>query len=953
MELRSALVGREAQRAALAEAVDGARLGDGSLLLLSGEAGVGKTRLAEEVAEGSKALVLRGAARSNAAAPYGPVVAALRAYLRAEPGGLDRCGPLAPHLALLLPELGEGAAATDRATLFEALRCALAEIASEQHVLLFLDDLHWSDEATLELLAALGPALGEMPVAVIAAYRSDGLPRDHMLRWLRNELRRGGLLSEVALAPLGEEETAALLAGLLPSPPAPALARALYERTQGVPFFAEEMGAALLAGGRLTAGPRGLELGGDDLPVPDTIRDAVMMTASALSEDARAAAEAGAVAGQVFDLEVVGRLATEAGLAELIREGWLREEADGAAAFGHALTREAVYAGVPWLRRRALHRDLAELLETSGGQSMEIATHWLGARDAARARAALVRAAEESLAVHAHRDAAAAARLALETWPGDEDPEARAALLERYANCTELAGDPAEAIRAWRELSEIRGAAKDEAGFADAQRRLGRVLSLTGDREAAFAARRLASETFAANDQPADAAIERIAMADYRRNAAAYTEAIELADAAAADAARAGRPDLNARALGLSGLARTRLGEFEAGREVVREGLALALEHDLTTIAAELYQRLAMALYSDADYGRAEHALDEALVLCQADGEPGTEVACVTCMVYVLREAGEWKRAAEMNRDLIATDRAVWVAEGILGVIHAFQGKFGSARRLLTSSLATSGPVGHYHMWVDSTAALAYVAAAEGAHEEAAQHLRGFMDRWQDSEDRHFSIWGLHWAAEYRARRGDRAGAHACAEALTSIASATGAPYALGALAHAIGETALADGNADTAAEQMVRAVEIHRALDVPFERAMIELRAGVALAAAGDRDTALERLGDAYRTARKLGARPLAAEAAQEVANLGESVAERLGRRAAADAEGAGLTRRELEVVRMLAVGKTNREVAHELFLSPRTVDMHVRNILRKLDCKSRGEATHRAGELGLLATS
>jgi DNA-binding NarL/FixJ family response regulator len=185
---------------------------------------------------------------------------------------------------------------------------------------------------------------------------------------------------------------------------------------------------------------------------------------------------------------------------------------------------------------------------------------------------------------------------------------------------------------------------------------------------------------------------------------------------------------------------------------------------------------------------------------------------------------------------------------------------------------------------------------------------------------------------------------------LTRIASATGHPDALAALAHAIGETALADGDPATAAEQLSRAVELHRSLDIPFERAEIELRAGVALAAAGQRELALERLGDAYRTARKLGARPLAAEAAREVAALGESIARRLGRRAAADAEGAGLSRRELEVVRLVALGRTNREIAQALFLSSRTVDMHVRNILRKLDCRSRIEAAHRAGELGLL---
>jgi DNA-binding NarL/FixJ family response regulator len=186
---------------------------------------------------------------------------------------------------------------------------------------------------------------------------------------------------------------------------------------------------------------------------------------------------------------------------------------------------------------------------------------------------------------------------------------------------------------------------------------------------------------------------------------------------------------------------------------------------------------------------------------------------------------------------------------------------------------------------------------------------------------------------------------------LGRIAADTGHPDALAALAQAIAETALWQGDADVAAEQLGRAVEIHRTLDMPFQRAEVELRAGVALAAAGERELALERLSDAYRSARRLGARPLAAEAAREVAALGESVVTRLGRRAGTDADGGGLSRREREVVRLLALGRTNREIAHELFLSPRTVDMHVRNILRKLDSRSRMEAAHRARELGLVA--
>ncbi len=172
---------------------------------------------------------------------------------------------------------------------------------------------------------------------------------------------------------------------------------------------------------------------------------------------------------------------------------------------------------MPWLRRRALHRALAEALEAAGAQSMEIATHWLGARDAPRAREALVRAARESEAVYAYRDATAAGRQALELWPGDEQPEARTEVLERYARCAELAGELPEAVKAWRELAAVRSARGERLAHADAQRRLASAYELKGDREAAFAARRVAVDAFVAGDRPADAAVERLAMANHRR----------------------------------------------------------------------------------------------------------------------------------------------------------------------------------------------------------------------------------------------------------------------------------------------------------------------------------------------------------------------------------------------------------------------------------------------------
>ena len=156
----SGLIGRHAERARLESALEKARLGEGSIVLVGGEAGVGKTA-ARRGPRGRRRTPCCCAARRARAAPrpYSPVVAALRSHLRSAPGGLAIGGPLRAQLALLLPELGDPAPAADRPTLFEAMRCAFAHVAAERHALVVLDDLQWSDEATLELLAALAEPL--------------------------------------------------------------------------------------------------------------------------------------------------------------------------------------------------------------------------------------------------------------------------------------------------------------------------------------------------------------------------------------------------------------------------------------------------------------------------------------------------------------------------------------------------------------------------------------------------------------------------------------------------------------------------------------------------------------------------------------------------------------------------------------------------------------------------
>src|SRR5919108_100275 len=157
----------------------------------------------------------------------------------------------------------------------------------------------------------LAEPLGRLRLLVVGAYRSDGLPRDHTLRRLRHELRRGGRLEELALDPLGESETGELLAEILEGAPARSLTRTIHDRTEGIPFYVEELARALLLTGSLTPGRHGLELSkAGEVPLPSSVRDAVLIGASELSDAARTAADVAAAAGEAFDLDLVAGLSS-------------------------------------------------------------------------------------------------------------------------------------------------------------------------------------------------------------------------------------------------------------------------------------------------------------------------------------------------------------------------------------------------------------------------------------------------------------------------------------------------------------------------------------------------------------------------------------------------------------------------------------------------------------------
>jgi DNA-binding CsgD family transcriptional regulator/tetratricopeptide (TPR) repeat protein len=951
-----ALLGRQREQAELDHALESTHAGEGGIILLAGEAGVGKTRLLEACVAHSGLLVLKGETSETATPPYGPIVAALRAYLRAVPGALANCGPLVPYVALLLPELGEAPPGTDHATLIEAIRCAFLAIARTTPAVLALDDLQWADNATLELLPALASSCLHEPLLILGAYRNDEMPRGHPLRRLRNDLRRARLLHEIVLDPLDEAATIALATHLLGLTPDPLLAATLIERSEGLPLFVEELAGALAVSVRLQLSHASIELAsGAQLPIPDTLRDALLLRLDGLPDAAACLLELAAVAGREVDLLVVEELAgTLDGLDALLERGVLAEVEPGRAAFRHALTREAIYTNIPWTRRRALHRQVAAHLERESAPPQAIAAHWLQAKEPMLARAALLLVAKEACAIHAYRDAVAAAQRALELCPDDLDAAQRLGLLDQLGHCAQLCGMLAEAARAWREAAAGWRQLGNLRASADTERQLANVCELQGHWEGALAAREAAAEAFAASDLPAEAAVERLSAAAHLRSAAHFHSALDLLATAAAEAVSAERSDLQARIMGLEGNVRARMGQADAGLALVRRALTLALEQNQAGAAAEIYQRLADSLEHAGDYAGAEDTYVTAFSFCQTNALRTTGQLCIACLTVVLRQIGEWERAMTLCRDVLVSEHsslhARAVANGMLGALHGLRGHPRLAQPLLVEAATLARRIELAAMELFAAWGLAQVAELTGVNATAVAQCHVILRRSEQIEECHYAVPALRWAATFFALEQRAADVRACANALARIASASGQSEALSALAHALGECALLDGDARQAVQQFDRALDLLRDLTVPYCRAVTQWRAGVAYIAADQGDAGALHLTSAYRTARKLGARPLAMRIAQSLQGLGETGSAHMGRRDVARLRSGNLTRRQREILQLVAQGQTSVEIARQLVLSPRTVEMHVGNILAALDSRSRAEAVRHAGELGLL---
>jgi len=984
------LVGREVELGRLLTLLDDAAAGRPVVALISGDAGVGKTRLVTELsarARGSAFAVLTGRCAELAdTVPYLPLADALRDATV----GASASGPLLdalaarPVLSRLLPDVGPGQPlggdmpGLAQQQLFGAVLGMLAELAEASPVLLVLEDLHWADRSTRDLVTFLSRALHRERLAIVVTYRTDDMYRRHPLRPVVAELTRLPSVISVALGPLGPAAMAEHLTSLSGQQLDAAVLDSLITRAEGNPYYAEELLAASCAGSELPAG----------------LADLLLARTERLSPAAQQVLRTAAVTGRRIDDELARQASGLAGpeyddaVREAVAHQLLVPDGEQSYAFRHALLREAIYADLLPGERTRLHGRLAELLADEHrladvpGTAAELAHHSLASHDIPGAFGASVAAGREAERLAAPAEAHRHYNQALALWERVGEPEdlsgmSRGKLGFRAANTAADSGELHRAVQQLRRLLSFLGEGSDDPVlFCRASERLAYFLLDIDEDEAAIAAAEAAVgalpeepprweqaralSTYARalltmkDDAPARAQAER-ALAAARAAGAPWVEADALVTLGQLSE-RAGRMeeaiDLFTRAHQQARSA-TMLGvELRAAFQLARVQLEWGDLHSASTTAHQGVLRAEEAGLGLAPYGYDLQYLHYLAHYAADEWEHAQELADgFAARVTSAPEARLSAMALFMDvaRDRPAVaDRRTW--------LEAFYG------RDYFSEYIARGLFAEHALWHgDRKTALSEVEATIRAIEAnnegyspnvirpAAVGLSALADR----------AWQARAAGDVeRAEDAVQAARNLVEIAREGAAYPARPGFALGVdgrgwLARAEAEWHRAQGDNDPATWRGV--VDAFGPAFV-YETARSRWRLAEALAEAGRRDEAQHELLLAVETAERIGAVPLRAALADLArrARLSDRpvAAARGGGRpggAAARDPLAGLTDREVEVLRLLAAGQSNKEIGAKLFIAPKTASVHVSNILAKLGAASRTEAAAIAHAQGL----
>ena len=464
--LSPVLIGRDADLSALEDALLSALRGDGGVVIVGGEAGMGKTRLVATLAARARKLgcvvISGGCSEAELALPYLPFLEAIGNYLAgANIGPLrDRLGSAADELAQLFPQMGRPTSTSSdpmqaKLRLFESMLLLLRDAASSRALLLILEDLQWADPATRELLDYSTRRLRATNVLIVATYRTDEMHRKHALLPTIQGWRRNGQVELVDLKPLDPPQVAEMVCAIFEEETVSDEFRDfLRDRSEGNPFVLEEMLRDAIDRGDIYRTDTGWDRKTlAEIRIPPTVRDTILQRTERLSHDDVAVLSAASAMGRSFDLDLLAEVARvdesvalsalESSVAAQLIEA--EDRTSGRYRFRHALTREAIYEDLVVPRRQLLHSRIADVLaERTDHTAVDLAHHLLMGGRNAEAVAMCVAAANDAKRTHAYRDAA---ELLERAAPYGADSVERARLMCQAGDCYWNNNEPAMAKR--------------------------------------------------------------------------------------------------------------------------------------------------------------------------------------------------------------------------------------------------------------------------------------------------------------------------------------------------------------------------------------------------------------------------------------------------------------------------------------------------------------------------
>lgn len=882
------LIGREAELGAILTGIEAATGGSGRLFVVAGEPGIGKTRLSQEatLACGQRGFVVATGRcyEPHRSVPYYPFLEALSSLLAAAPEPVRAQVPARwPHLMRLLPE-GPGGVPSDtgaspqeeQVRLFWAVTGFLQAISEAAPVALLLDDLHWADDASLELLQHLARHTRGHRVLLLGAYRDVEVGRRHPLGRALRDLERERLIERVPVRRLGREGTERMISDRIGHDLSGEFTDLVYSHTDGHPLFVQEVLHALIERGDVyRQDGRWASREISEIGVPASVRDTIADRASRLSERAQETLSEASVLGQAFDFDDLEALTAlsedelEAALEEALAAGLVYESGDGYV-FNHALTQQALYADLPNRRRRRLHLAAGDALEQLAEpvrkrRAAELAWHFRKGDAPERAFPYALLAGDQAASVHAPAEAESHYRGALELAEALEDPDGEAQALEKLGWLMWITARFDSCLDALERAARLYGDAGDGEGEMRAVGQLGMVYFTFAPLEGAKRIHALLYRP--GHREPSMPLISLYSSLSMNLIVAGrYSEALEAARSATEITRSLGDGRTLALAETMGAVALGLMGRLEEAHHLLGERLHLAEATNDYWGQLSASHYLGKLAVPRGDFDAAFHYHERALDLARRLDARSRISAETSNLSEVLFYLGDWERArgnAERAVELARSASSGLSASYFqyadvfrrLGMIRAATGEWDDALPCLEESVALAEKIPYPEALRSGQLVLAERDILEGKPQAALDRLEPLVE---SSEPEELGVVRLlPYLAWAYVELGDDVRAQEVVLGGIEWARAQGNRLSLAELLKVRGMVLARRNGRDEAERTFEEAVSVARSVGYSYAEARALYEWGSMCVAGQDPKSGRARLGEAGEIFRRLGARP------------------------------------------------------------------------------------------------